>query len=255
MMGLKTGWAFAFLCLWMVSVVSATSSELGRVQVPPKCGFAHISTRATASVKMLPTLQMRTPGLDGIGLETSQASSLLHRVTSLALWSASGALLAAAATYAFTKSSRAQDGAQDRWALAAIRPDREYPGPGRHEDEYEVTVVWKGEERKLIVRGDESILMACEEAGLSAPYLCRNGVCLECTGKVVEGMEHIRRDSQCHNDENVDAGYVCTCSTYVGGSGLKIEMEKMEEAYKKQFGKFEEEEKLREAKKKGAFFR
>lgn len=27
------------------------------------------------------------------------------------------------------------------------------------------------------------------------------------------------------------------------------------EAYKKQFGKFEEEEKLREAKKKGAFFR
>lgn len=41
-------------------------------------GFAHISTRATTSVKMQPTLQMRTPGLDGIGLETSQASSLLH---------------------------------------------------------------------------------------------------------------------------------------------------------------------------------
>ena len=42
--------------------------------------------------------------------------------------------------------------------------------------------------------------------------------------------------------------------TYVGGNGLKVELEKKEEAYAKQFGKFEAEEKKREEQRKGGWF-
>jgi ferredoxin len=134
--------------------------------------------------------------------------------------------------------------------MAAYDPVEDFPGPGNPEDEHEVTIVWQGEETNIKIKGDQSILMACEEAGYEMPYLCRNGVCLTCTGKVVEGLENARKDSQCHNEDNIRNGYVCTCSTFIGGEGVKVVMGMQDEAYKAQFGRFEAEEKEREAKKK-----
>ena len=61
--------------------------------------------------------------------------------------------------------------------------------------------------------------------GMELPYLCRNGVCLTCTGKILEGFgPEVRKDSQCHNEDNINDGYICTCSTYIGGPGVKIQM-------------------------------
>uniref|UniRef100_A0A7S4GIP2 2Fe-2S ferredoxin-type domain-containing protein n=1 Tax=Eutreptiella gymnastica TaxID=73025 RepID=A0A7S4GIP2_9EUGL len=139
------------------------------------------------------------------------------------------------------------------WAMAAAE-DLDFPGPGNPEDEFEMQVVWEGEEKTVKIKGDQSMLMACEEAGMEIPYLCRNGVCLTCTGRVDDGTENVRKDSQCQNEDNLAAGYICTCSTYVGGPGVKVTMGVQEEAYKKQFGRFEQEEREREeARKKKVF--
>eukprot|EP00667_Euglena_gracilis_P023722 EG_transcript_26922 len=136
-----------------------------------------------------------------------------------------GGVVVGAVLFAWTSARQIQARPSpncSEWRAAALDLEEGFPGPGNPNDEFEVTVVWGGEERKLKINGDQSILMACEEAGLNVPFLCRHGVCLECTGQVLEGNEHARRDSQCHNDENVKSGYICTCSTYVGGNGLKV---------------------------------
>eukprot|EP00667_Euglena_gracilis_P024886 EG_transcript_28863 len=116
-----------------------------------------------------------------------------------------GSVVVGALLFAWTSARQLADPQPlaEEWRVAAVELEEGFPGPGNPNDEFEVTVVWGGEERKLKVKGDQSILMACEEAGLHVPYLCRHGVCLECTGQVLEGNEHARRDSQCHDAENV----------------------------------------------------
>eukprot|EP00667_Euglena_gracilis_P026052 EG_transcript_31034 len=95
-----------------------------------------------------------------------------------------GGAVVGALLFAWAGARQRSSASAEEWRAAAVELEEGFPGPGNPNDEFEVTVVWGGEERKLKVKGDQSILMACEEAGLHVPYLCRHGVCLECTGQV-----------------------------------------------------------------------
>eukprot|EP00667_Euglena_gracilis_P023071 EG_transcript_25938 len=219
--------------------VAAASHLLGAAPAPPQRLYATAAVRTT----------LRTPAPAAahrhrLGLAAGPVSEavLPDATTSPSLTSTAqtqpwllpvvsfGSVVVGALLYAWTSARQGPSASAEEWRVAAVELEEGFPGPGNPNDEFEVTVVWGGEERKLKVKGDQSILMACEEAGLHVPYLCRHGVCLECTGQVLEGNEHARRDSQCHDAENVKAGYICTCSTYVGGNGMKVQMGMVEEA-------------------------
>eukprot|EP00667_Euglena_gracilis_P027783 EG_transcript_34700 len=75
-----------------------------------------------------------------------------------------GSVVVGALLFAWTKPAGLRRPLADEWRAAAVELEEGFPGPGNPNDEFEVTVVWGGEERKLKVKGDQSILMACEEA-------------------------------------------------------------------------------------------
>jgi len=86
-----------------------------------------------------------------------------------------------------------------------------------------------------------SVLEAAETVWEDPPCDCRNGVCTSCAGRIVGGKLGeayvINRDSL--EEVTKDKGYVLTCQTYVCGPGLKVELNKNEEVYGMQYGRFE----------------
>lgn len=105
------------------------------------------------------------------------------------------------------------------------------------EREYSVQVSYDGRSCEIGVRPYETLLAAMERSGaadrLSIPALpsdCRRGNCLTCSGRHVQGSEEkslVRGEDGLspHMSREVQkAGYLLTCSSFVVGSGLKIQL-------------------------------
>jgi len=102
-------------------------------------------------------------------------------------------------------------------------------------------VTYQNRKSKIFVQKDESILSALENAGISKtlclstlPFECRKGNCLTCVGKIIQDPEETsnmkylvtQEDGLEPNlsEEIKNSGYVLTCSTFVNGDGLKLEL-------------------------------
>lgn len=78
---------------------------------------------------------------------------------------------------------------------------------------YEIEFSKQGE--TIEVANNETILDAGEEAGWDLPYACREGQCLSCSGRAVDGPagDYIRHaNNEMINDEEMDDGYMLTCT-------------------------------------------
>jgi len=111
--------------------------------------------------------------------------------------------------------------------------------------EYSVEVSYEGRSCKIKVRPYETLLAAMERAGtadrLSLPSLpsdCRRGNCLTCSGRHAEGSKEAslaRGDDGLspHMSREVQkAGYVLTCSSFVVGDGLKMQLGENDDVWK-----------------------
>ena len=118
-------------------------------------------------------------------------------------------------------------------------------------DGHSVEITYEGRTTNVMAKPYETILMALERTGASRslslsslPYDCQRGNCLTCSGKIKEGSNLsgiVRGDDGLapHVSENIKKkGYVLTCSSYIVGDGVKLELGKnsdvWEETYKTQ---------------------
>ena len=102
---------------------------------------------------------------------------------------------------------------------------------------YDVDIELYGEQYTVPIDEQLTILEGLEEYGLEVPYSCRAGVCITCAAKVLKGT--IDPGEAAITDDLKEQGYILTCSAFPTSEGLKLELNHFEDAYDKQYGRFE----------------
>lgn len=100
---------------------------------------------------------------------------------------------------------------------------------------YTVEIQHKGKTHTLKVPEDQKILQVAEEAGIDLPNSCNAGVCTTCAAQILEGTVE-QSEGMGVSPELQNDGYVLLCVAYPR-SDLKIESEKEDIVYQRQFGK------------------
>ncbi|BAQ66103.1 2Fe-2S iron-sulfur cluster-binding protein [Geminocystis sp. NIES-3709] len=70
----------------------------------------------------------------------------------------------------------------------------------------------KGIDNVIEVGADEYILDSAERQGFNLPYSCRAGVCVSCTGRLIQGS--VNHDYDFLKAKEIEAGFFLTCKAY-----------------------------------------
>jgi ferredoxin len=100
---------------------------------------------------------------------------------------------------------------------------------------YTVEINHQGKIHVLQVPENETILSVAQSSGLDLPTSCGAGVCTTCAGQITEGKVD-QADGMGVSLELQKQGYVLLCIAKPL-SDLKLETEKEDIVYQKQFGK------------------
>lgn len=100
---------------------------------------------------------------------------------------------------------------------------------------YTVEINHQGEKFTLEVDENEYILRAAEKAGFRLPNSCNAGVCTTCASQILEEGMVEQSQGMGIGQELQDEGYVLLCIA-CPRSNLKIETEKEDTVYQRQFG-------------------
>ncbi|MFP4008111.1 MAG: 2Fe-2S iron-sulfur cluster-binding protein [Spirulinaceae cyanobacterium] len=99
---------------------------------------------------------------------------------------------------------------------------------------YKVEINYRGNTYTIDVPEDRKILEVAQEAGIELPSSCTAGVCTTCAAKLSEG-EVEQSDAMGVSPELQAEGYALLCVAYPR-SDIKLESDKEEEIYQRQFG-------------------
>ncbi len=99
---------------------------------------------------------------------------------------------------------------------------------------YTVEIHHQGNVHTIQVPDDQTVLSVADAAGLSLPSSCHAGVCTTCAALLLEGTVD-QGDGMGISPELQRQGYALLCVSYPR-SNLKIETDKEEIVYMKQFG-------------------
>ncbi|NJK67201.1 MAG: 2Fe-2S iron-sulfur cluster binding domain-containing protein [Microcoleus sp. CSU_2_2] len=100
---------------------------------------------------------------------------------------------------------------------------------------FTVELLHQGNTYTVEVPEDKQILRAANATGIELPSSCNAGVCTTCAAKIMEGKVD-QTDGMGVSPELQAEGYVLLCVAYPR-SNLKIETEKEDIVYARQFGK------------------
>lgn len=78
-----------------------------------------------------------------------------------------------------------------------------------------------GEQHEIMVKQDQSILEAAQDAGLDPPYSCTVGVCTTCRAKVLHGRVNMD-EREGLTDGEIAEGYVLTCQSHPVSKGVDL---------------------------------
>ncbi|MEM6449675.1 MAG: 2Fe-2S iron-sulfur cluster-binding protein [Cyanobacteria bacterium P01_D01_bin.105] len=92
----------------------------------------------------------------------------------------------------------------------------------------------QGTVHSIQVPDDQTVLDAAQAAGLDLPTSCNSGVCTTCAALITEGSVN-QEDGMGVSPELQADGYALLCVAFPT-SDLKIETEKEDEVYARQFG-------------------
>jgi len=99
---------------------------------------------------------------------------------------------------------------------------------------YSVEIHHQGVSHLLSVPSDQTILAAAQAVGLDLPFSCGAGVCTTCAALILEGQVD-QADGMGVSPALQAEGYALLCVAYPR-SDLKIETEKEDVVYQRQFG-------------------
>jgi ferredoxin len=99
---------------------------------------------------------------------------------------------------------------------------------------YTVEIHHQGTTHTIEVPEDQKILQAADAAGIDLPNSCNAGVCTTCAAQLLEGTVE-QSEGMGISPELQNEGYVLLCVAYAR-SDLKIESEKEDIVYQRQFG-------------------
>ena len=99
---------------------------------------------------------------------------------------------------------------------------------------YTIEIHHQGATHTIEVPEDKQILRAANAAGVELPSSCNAGVCTTCAAQLLEGTVE-QSDGMGLSPELQNEGYALLCVAYPR-SNLKIETEKEDEVYDRQFG-------------------
>jgi len=100
---------------------------------------------------------------------------------------------------------------------------------------YTVEISHQGNHYTIEVDEGQTILQAAYDAKIDLPSSCNAGVCTTCAAKILNG-EVEQSDGMGLSPELQNEGYALLCVAYPR-SHLKLESEKEEMVYQRQFGK------------------
>jgi ferredoxin len=99
---------------------------------------------------------------------------------------------------------------------------------------YTVEIQHQGQTHTIQVASEQTILQAATDAGIDLPFSCSAGVCTTCAAQIISG-EVEQSDGMGLSPELQKEGYALLCVAYPR-SDLKLETEKEEMVYQRQFG-------------------
>jgi ferredoxin len=99
---------------------------------------------------------------------------------------------------------------------------------------FNVEINHQGTTKTIQVPEDKTILTAAQEAGLDLPFSCSAGVCTTCAALITEGSVD-QTDGMGVGPDLQAEGFALLCVAYPR-SDIKLETEKEDIVYQKQFG-------------------
>lgn len=99
---------------------------------------------------------------------------------------------------------------------------------------YTVEINHQGNTHKIQVSEDQTVLQAAYNAGIDLPNSCNAGVCTTCAAQIIAG-EVDQSDGMGLSPELQAEGYALLCVSHPR-SDLRLESEKEEMVYERQFG-------------------
>lgn len=89
-------------------------------------------------------------------------------------------------------------------------PKNEVAAPSGALQAREVTIRYDGQEYKVMVPPDATILQTALDQGIDLPYSCQSGLCTACRGKALSGQVKLDEEEGLSKSERAE-GYVLTC--------------------------------------------
>ena len=97
------------------------------------------------------------------------------------------------------------------------------PPPPPVSNPHTISLHFRGDDYRLLVPAHFTILDAALAAGIRLPYSCKGGRCSTCAGICKTGSLHMTVN-EVLTDRDLAEGWILTCSSYVDGDDVSIEI-------------------------------